>query len=135
MSHLAFPANQESPISDALRRIRLRFDRPRWVGVRWVHVSVSQRAKNQKRELGGTTRRRDDPKRWQPDHGRISPREELLDDRRSRVRYAFAGWMRFYHGKGPPLVGRPRLYCWPEPLQSGAETGARRSRTSAEAAE
>lgn len=110
MSHLAFPANQESPIGDALRRIRLRHDRSRWVGGRWIHVSAKQRAQNQARELAHAKRRGDDPKRWQPPEGRESPREELMSWRRSTVSYGFPGWMRFYHDKGPPLVGRARLY-------------------------
>lgn len=110
MSHLDFPANQESPIGDALRRVRLRFDVPRWVGVRWVHVSVKQRADNQAREFARTRRRDDDPKRWQPDHGRESPREVWMDERRSMVRYAYPGWMRFYQGKGLALVGSAQMY-------------------------
>jgi hypothetical protein len=109
--HLAFPANQESPIGDALRRIRLRHDVPRWVGDRWVHVSVKQRVERHARELFGTKKRPDDyPKRWQPPEGRESPREEMMSWRRSLYHYAFPGWMRFNHGKAPPLVGRERLY-------------------------
>jgi hypothetical protein len=111
MSHLGFPETHESPIGDALRRIRLRHDVPRLVGSRWFHVSVKQRAAHQARELAGTKRRRDDPKRWQPAEGRESPREEWMSWRHSFTHYAFPGWMRFNHGKGPALVGRALLYC------------------------
>lgn len=47
---------------------------------------------------------------WHPPGPRESPREEWMSWRGSMVRYAFPGWMNYHHGKGPPLVGRTRLY-------------------------
>lgn len=108
--HLSYPENQRSPIADALRRIRLRHDVSSFVGGRWQHISVKRRAANQAREIAGTKRRKDSPKRWQFDQRRESPREEWMSWRESMIRYAFPGWMRFYHGKAPPLVGRRLLY-------------------------
>lgn len=111
MTHLDFPACHESPIGDALRVIRLRTFVSRWVGDRWVHVSVKRRAEHNAFDLARVNRRPDHPKRWQPPEGRESPREAFMDmDRRSRIRYEYAGAMRYLHGKAPPLIGRSLLY-------------------------
>jgi hypothetical protein len=120
MTHLDFPACHESPIGDALRRIRLRHERSRWVGDRWVHVSVKRRAQSHARMIAGTKRRSDYPKRWQPPEGREQPREEFMDWRRSSVRYKHPGCMRFLHGRGPPMVGTRLLYV-PAAREASAE--------------
>lgn len=126
MSHLDYPACHESPIGDALRRIRLRIDRPRWVGDHWVQVTVKQRAQRHASEIAGAKRRPD--QRWHPPEGRESPREVLMEDRCSRVRYRYPGCMRFLHGKAPPLVGSKLLYRGSrlDRLAEGSPEAARR---------
>lgn len=111
MGHLAFPANLESPISDALRCIRLGHNVSRRIGDRWVHVSVKTRAERHARDLARVERQSYHPKRWQPPEGRESPREEWMSWRRSFTHYAYPGFMRSWHGKGPALVGRELLYA------------------------
>lgn len=127
MNHLAFPENLWSPIGDPLRRIRLRIITSRRISGRWVHVSVKQRAEEQARELASAKRRDDSPKRWQPSEGRESPREEWMDWRRSMISYRFPGWMRFYHGKAMPLVGRELLYALPPTQKPAAPVRERRA--------
>ena len=110
MSHLGYPACHHSPLGDCLRRIRLRHDIPRWVGSHWVQVSVSTRAKRHADEIARATCTKWRPQRWQPDHGRESPREELMSERKTFASYQYPGWMRFHRGNGPPWHGRKLLW-------------------------
>ncbi len=89
-------------------------------GERWIRRSVAQRRANNAWELDRLKPKAWYPKPWQPDHGRESPREELMADRRSMTHYAYAGWMRFYHGKARPLVGTKLLYV---PRQVSSQDG------------
>lgn len=100
----------QSHLSKALYVIRLRHD-PFVSGGRWYRTTVAQRRRNNIREWDMRMKSEPwHPKRWQPGCGRESPREEWMNWRRSMVAYSFPGWMRFHHGKAPPLVGRTLLY-------------------------
>lgn len=77
--------------------------------------TVADRAR-QCREASRSLRFNEHGPRWLPPEGRESPREEWMSWRRSMISYAFPGWMRFKHGKAPPLVGRTRLYDCAAPV-------------------
>lgn len=109
MKHELHPS--QAAISKALYVIRLRHG-PFNSGGRWIRRTVTERRDDNTRQWNCWMRREAwHPKPWQPPEGRESPREDWMSWRRSMVRYAYPGWMRFYHGKGPPLVGSPLLYC------------------------
>lgn len=98
---------KQAALSRALYVVRLRHG-PFRSGGRWYRRSVAQRRENNERELRRLKTSTGPP--WHPPEGRESPREALMDDRRSMTHYAHAGRMRFLHGKAPPLVGRALLY-------------------------
>lgn len=108
MKHELHP--DQAALSKALYVIRLRHG-PFRSGDRWIRRTVAERRRSNERAWDSRMKVQPwHPKRWQPDHGRESPREEWMSWRRSMIAYSFPGWMRFHHGKAPPLVGRTLLY-------------------------
>lgn len=106
---LGFKANLASPLGNALYVIRLRQMAPFRSGGQWIRRPFKLRVETIRSETDGARRSRKIPP-WLPAGGRQSPREEMMGWRRSMVRYAYPGWMRFYQGKAPALVGRTQLY-------------------------
>jgi hypothetical protein len=70
---------------------RLRHTVPGWVGKMWIHRTVKMRRKEIQSELDRGMRQWRDKKRWLPDHGRESPREEWMGWRRNYGHYEYPG--------------------------------------------